>query len=179
MSVKIKFNVKSGNQIVTELTHDEIDSMQAEATRAEAQERHRPLTVEEITGLLIKRQINTLDVDDKTAVRMTEFYPAWESEQAYIVGYKVQYSGRLWRCIQAHTSQDSWAPSTDTASLWERIDEEHDGTLYDPIPYDGNMALENGEYYTQDGVVYLCNRDTGIAVYNALSELVGLYVKAI
>ena len=27
-----------------------------------------------------------------------------------------------------------------------------------------------------DGAVYLCNRDTGIAVYNKLSELVGIYV---
>lgn len=29
------------------------------------------------------------------------------------------------------------------------------------------------------GVTYLCNRDTGIAVYNALSELVGLYVEEV
>ena len=160
-----------------EMTADELSAMQAEATRAEAQERHRPLTVEEITGLLIKQQINTLDVDDRTAVRMTEFYPAWESEQAYTAGYKVQYGGKLWRCIQAHTSQDSWAPSTDTASLWERIDETHTGDQYAPIPYEGNMALTAGLYYTQGGVTYLCNRDTGIAVYNALSELVGLYVE--
>ena len=39
------------------------------------------------------------------------------------------------------------------------------------------MALENGKYYIQDGVTYLCNRDTGNPVYNALSELVGLYVE--
>ncbi len=38
------------------------------------------------------------------------------------------------------------------------------------------MALENGKYYIEDGIVYYCNRDTGIAVYNKLSELVGIYV---
>ena len=160
-----------------EMTADELSAMQAEAARYEAQERNRPLTVEEITGLLIKQQINTLDVDDQTAVRMTEFYPEWASGQAYTAGYKVQYGGKLWRCIQAHTSQDSWVPSTDTASLWERIDEEHTGGQYDPIPYEGNMAMTAGLYYTQGGVTYLCTRDTGIAVYNALSELVGLYVE--
>ena len=57
------------------------------------------------------------------------------------------------------------------------IDETHDGTKYDPIPYDGNMALEAGKHYTQGGVIYLCNRSTGQTVYNALSELVGLYVE--
>ena len=162
-----------------DLDADEIAAMQAEATSAEAQERHRPLTESEVSRIIIRQQINTLDVDDQTAVRMTEFYPAWESGQAYTAGYKVQYGGKLWRCIQAHTSQDSWAPSTDTASLWERIDEEHDGTLYDPIPYDGNMALTAGLYYIQNGVTYLCNRDTINPVYNALVDLVGVYVEVV
>ena len=167
------------NGVIRDMTSDELSTMQADAARYEAQERHRPLTESEVSRLIIRQQINTLDVDDQTAVRMTEFYPAWASEQAYTAGYKVQYSGKLWRCIQAHTSQDSWAPSTDTASLWERIDETHTGDQYDPIPYDGNMALTAGLYYTQDGVTYLCTRDTGIAVYNALSELVGLYVEEV
>ena len=52
---------------------------------------------------------------------------------------------------------------TGTESLWERIDETHDGTKYDPIPYSGSMALENGKYYTQDGVTYLCNRQPGVS----------------
>lgn len=55
----------------------------------------------------------------------------------------------------------------------------HDGTKYDPIPYDGNMALESGKYYVQDGVTYLCNRDTGNPVYNALADLVGIYVSVV
>ncbi len=63
-----------------------------------------------------------------------------------------------------------------TDSLYARIDEQHDGTKYDPIPYSGNMALEAGKYYSQSGKTYLCNRDTGNPVYNALADLVGLYV---
>lgn len=47
------------------------------------------------------------------------------------------------------------------------------------IPYNGNMALEAGKYYTQDGVLYLCNRDTGNPVYHPLSALVGLYVEVV
>ena len=167
------------NGVYRDATADAASAMEDAAKRADAAERHRPLTAEEVTRLLIAQQINTLSVDDNTALRMLEFYPAWAADTAYPAGYKVQRNGKLWRCIQAHTSQDSWAPSTDTASLWERIDEEHTGDQYDPIPYEGNMALVSGLYYSQDGVVYLCNRDTGIAVYNALSELVGLYVEKV
>jgi hypothetical protein len=39
------------------------------------------------------------------------------------------------------------------------------------------MALENGKYYSQDGVIYYCNRDTVNPVYSALKDLVGLYVE--
>ena len=88
----------------------------------------------------------------------------------------MQYGGKLWRCLQAHTSQEGWEPEN-AAALWEEICETHDGTQYDPIPYSGNMALESGKYYIQDHVIYLCTRDTGNPVYNQLAELVGLYVE--
>ena len=67
-------------------------------------------------------------------------------------------------------------PGIDTAALYTRIDETHAGTLEDPIPYSGNMALENQKYYSQDGIVYLCVRDTVNPVYHALKDLLGLYL---
>lgn len=161
------------------LSAEEIASIKSEQAAYEAAERIRPMTTEEVTAMLIKQQINALEVDDTTALRMVEFYPEWVAGQAYTAGYKVQYGGKLWRCRQAHTSQSGWEPSNATASLWERINETHDGTMDDPIPYDGNMALESGKYYYQDYTIYLCNRDTVNPVYNPLSELVGLYVETV
>lgn len=169
---------KYANDQYIELTDEEIAQLQAEAAKAEAQERHRPLTESEVMSLLLRQQVNTIAVDDQTAVRMTEFYPEWQVGQAYTAGFKCQRGGKLCRCIQAHTSQDGWEPEN-AASLWEYIDETYAGDQYDPIPYSGNMALESGKYYTQDGVIYLCIRDTGNPVYNALSELVGLYVEIV
>lgn len=116
---------------------------------------------------------------DSEALEAVTLHPEWAAGQAYAAGYKVQYGGKLWRCIQAHTSQAGWEPSTVTASLWEEICETHDGTLADPIPYDGNMALMAGLYYIQDYVIYLCTRDTVNPVYNPLAELVGIYVNNI
>ena len=170
---------KCVNGEIINMTAEEISAIEAESAKFEAYERTRPLTAEEVTAMLIRQQINGLAVDDNTALRMREFYPEWTSGQAYTAAYKVQYGGNLWRCVQAHTAQSGWEPSTATASLWEQICESHDGTMADPIPYSGNMALENGKYYTQDGVTYLCTRDTGNPVYNALADLVGIYVDTV
>lgn len=117
-------------------------------------------------------------LSDSEALEAVSLHPAWAIGKDYPAGHKVQRNGRLWRCIQAHTSQTGWEPEN-AASLWEGIDETHAGTLADPIPYEGNMALVAGLYYVQDGMVYLCNRDTVNPVHNALSELVGLYVEMV
>ena len=166
------------NGVYRELTAEEIAEIEEAQAVWEATERTRPLTAEEVTAMLIKQQINTLNVDDNTALRMTTFYPEWAANAEYTTGYKVQRSGRLWRCLQTHTSQAGWEPEN-AASLWTEICETHSGTLEDPIPYNGNMALESGKYYSQDGKVYSCTRDTVNPVYNALSELVGLYVEEV
>ena len=164
------------NGIICEMTTAEITAMQDAAAQAEAEEKRRLLSFSEVQEMLVRQQINTLTVDDNTALRMVEFYPEWSAGQAYTAGYKAHRGGKLWRCLQAHTAQTGWEPEN-AASLWTEICESHDGTKYDPIPYNGNMALQSGKYYTQNNILYLCNRDTVNPVYNALAELVGLYVE--
>ena len=164
----------NGNYI--ELAQEELAQMGKEARLAAIAERTRPLTAEEVTAMLIRQQINGLTVDDNTALRMREFYPEWAAGVDYTAGYKVQRGGKLWRCLQSHTSQTGWEPENAPA-LWTEICESHAGTLNDPIPYSGNMALESGKYYSQSGAVYLCTRDTVNPVYSALADLVGLYVE--
>lgn len=167
------------NGIIREMTAEEIAALQEAQARAGAEEKHRPLSQEEVTTMLLRQQINTLAVDDATAYRMREFYPEWAEGQSYTVGYKLLYGGSLYKVIQAHTSQAGWKPGVGTESLFTRIDETHDGTKYDPIPYNGNMELFAGKYYTQSGQTYHCTRDTGTAVYHPLAELVGIYVEVV
>lgn len=161
-----------------DMTAEEVAAMKTEAVKWQMAERKRPLTAEEVTALLIRQSVNTLDVDDNTALRMMDYYPAWAENTAYTVGYKVTYNGRLWRVVQAHTSQVGWEP-TNVPAMWESINETHSGTEADPIPYEGNMALTNGLYYVQEYVVYRCIRDTGAPIYHALADLVGVYVEEV
>lgn len=163
------------NGVYRDATAEELARLEAENRRAKLEEASRPLRSEEVLAMLIAQQINTLEVGDNTALRMVEFYPEWATDTAYPAGYKVQHGGKLWRVLQAHTSQTGWEPENAPA-LWTEICETHDGTLADPIPYDGNMALTAGMYYIQDYVIYLCTRDTVNPVYNPLAELVGIYV---
>lgn len=164
------------NGAFADMTADEIAAMEAESAQAAAEEKRRPLTLPEVQEMMVRAQINTLAVDDATALRMMAYYPDWTVGTAYAAGDRVVYNGDLYKVLQAHTAQDTWQPGAGTESLYTRIDEQHDGTKYDPIPYSGNMALEAGKYYIQSGKTYLCNRDTGNPVYHALADLVGIYV---
>lgn len=122
-------------------------------------------------------------LDDKTALSAVSLFPVWEDcVEARLIeapeGFRFSYNGYLYRCKNPNpTFQQNWVPGEGTESLYERIEVEHEGTLEDPMPYTGNMELLAGKYYEQDGVVYLCNRNTETAVYNKLAELVGLYVE--
>ena len=101
---------------VPDPTAEELAKMGADAVRARMEERTRPMTESEVTRLLIAQQINTLEVDDNTALRMVEFYPEWAAGTAYTAGYKVRRDGKLWKVIQAHTAQVGWEPEN-AASL--------------------------------------------------------------
>jgi hypothetical protein len=156
----------------------ELSAMKSAATAAALQERSRPLTAAEVTAMLLSQQVNTLTVDDNTALRMLEFYPEWTPGTAYAVGFMVQYDSKLWRTLQAHTAQVGWEPEN-APSLWEQIVRNYAGTEDDPVPYDGNMRLEAGKYYIQNDVIYLCIRDTGNPVYHALADLIEIYVEVV
>lgn len=166
------------NGTYRDMTAEEIAEMEKGARIAAISERSRPLTADEVNLMVIAQQINTLPVDDSTALRMQSFYPEWMENTTYTMGYKVQRGGKLWRCLSAHGSIATWEPEN-APSLWETINDTHEGTIDDPIPYDGNMALESGKHYIQDNTIYLCIRDTVNPVYNALADLVGLYVEIV
>lgn len=126
-----------------------------------------------------KAQINTMSLSDNEALEVREFYPEWEAGNTVQTGEKYNYNGDLWQVVQSHTTQVGWEPSLSTSSLWKHIDEEHEGTKDDPIPYDPPMELFDGKYYKQDGILYKCTRDSQIPMSHNLSELVGLYVELV
>lgn len=50
--------------------------------------------------------------EDATALDLIELFPAYKAGTAYVVGDRIRYGGKLYRVVQAHTSQADWAPDT-------------------------------------------------------------------
>lgn len=174
------------NGVIRDMTSEEEAQYAEMAAREAAEAKHSPISESEVMSMLIKQQINSITVDDQTALRMRRYYPTFAELVGQTVkqGTKFRADGSenadLYKTIQPElTIQAHYPPGEGTESLYTRIDEIHDGTKYDPIPYEGNMTLYNGKYYIEGGVTYLCNRDTGNPVYNKLSELIGIYVEVI
>lgn len=127
-------------------------------------------------------QMQAQSLDDAQALTVKAIYPQWQEiiGQTVKMGYKFLYGDVLHKTLQDNLLiQEQYIPGEGTESLYAVINETNAGTQEDPISYAGNMALENGKYYVQDSVIYLCNRDTEIPVYQDLKDLVGLYVEKV
>lgn len=170
------------NRIYHPYTSEQLAEIKLEKEKAELIASRLPMTSTEVMDFFIRSQVNTVDVPDQTSLRMMNFYPTFSDIVGQTVkqGFKFVYEDKLYKTAQTNLLiQSHYTPGTGTESLYTRIDLEHTGRAYDPIPYDGNMILESGKYYSQNGVLYLCDRDSGTAVHHALSDLVGLYVSKI
>ena len=143
-------------------------------------ERTPEVQVEVQQAAVLVSQMQAQSLDDADAITVKAIYPQWEDciEKTVALGYKFLYEDILYKTIQdSLLIQEQYIPGEGTESLYAVLDETHAGTKEDPIPYNGNMELENGKYYSQDGVTYMCNRDTEIPVYQPLADLVGIYVQ--
>lgn len=163
-------------------TPEELAKFRKAETLARIQERSRPLSEGEVISMLLSQQVQEIEVDDNTALRMKSYYPTFEASVGRTVkkGFKFTYADKLWSVVQPEMMiQGHYPPGIGMESLYAEICEIHDGTMEDPIPYSGNIALEKGKYYIQDGEIYRCTRDTVNPVYHALRDLVGLYVEVV
>ena len=142
-----------------EMTPEEITAMQEAAARAEANEKCRPLSLSEVQEMMVRAQINTLTVDDNTALRMVEFYPEWAADTAYTAGYKVQHGGTLYKCVQAHTSQADWTPDA-TQALWVVVSIEEFPEWVQPTG--AHDAYNIGDKVTYNGQHYVCTSNANV-----------------
>lgn len=132
-----------------------------------------------VEELVTKQWNERTDISNEEALDYMMIVYEWEHYLGQLIpaGRIVAYDGKLWRVRQEHTVLEHYAPSLETSSLYEIIDKEHSGELNDPIPYNPPMEIFNGKYYTENGVIYRCTRDSGTALSHPLSALVGVYVE--
>lgn len=146
-----------------------------------------PDMYEMVSAVRMMVQPQLASLPDNEAVNVKALYDPWVSKIGKEIkkDNKVYYDDKLFKARQnINPVLENHPPGSGTQSLYEEINETHAGTLEDPIPYNSEhdplfsgMELEEGKYYIQDGITYLCTRNTDIAVYADLKDLVGIYVE--
>lgn len=99
---------------------------------------------------------------DEQAISVSSLWPEWSVESvSYKVDDVVRHADHLWRCEQAHTSQESWTPDA-APSLWSQIDIAGDGVDVWTQPTGAHNAYNIGDrvhYPDADGPIYVSTID--------------------
>lgn len=171
-------NFRYISEKIQELTEEEKEELFIKPQEINAEKERQQKMLEDM--MKQAQQVAFLiELPDEEAVKVVYCYDEWQTDVLYKVGDRVQMDGKLWKCRQEHTSQADWKPRIDTASLWEVIDEQHEGTIGDPIPYDQTMTVYKDKYYIEDEKIYKCIRDSGQPLYATCESLVGNYFELV
>lgn len=180
--------IKTRNQIVIHKDGMSTYNPTEEMILADGWVEYVPPTVEpkksraQVMQEIVLEQYNArTDIPDAEALDRSVVIFDWENYIGKTLneGQCVVFNEEVYRVRQTHTVQEHYAPGLDTASLYEVIVLTATGTENDPIPYTPPMEIEEGKYYTQFDVLYLCTRSSGTALAHELYDLRGHYVELI
>lgn len=115
-------------------------------------------------------------LDDTDALDGVELFKSWAVGVEYAADERVRYGDKLYRCVQAHTSQADWTPDA-TPALWTEV------ALPGEIPVwkqptgaqDAYVKGDKVHYPDADGPVYRSTMDGNVwapEAYHAAWEVV-------
>lgn len=163
------------SQELNELLNGEEWTWDEAETPSESQDYIQVAAVKNLMAVT-KAGIQTMNLSNSEIYKVVDVFPAWEEYigKEMAKGTKFRYNGKPYVCIQTvNPVLEIYPPSDGTKANYGLISE-HDGTLADPIPYERNMILEKGKYYTQFDVLYECITDSIVGYDVDLSGLAAL-----
>lgn len=98
---------------------------------------------------------------DEQAAKVPALYKAWEIGVDYAVGDKVQHNGVLYKCLQPHTSQETWNPA-DAPSLWAKVLVPDDGTIAEWEQPESTNPYMKGDEVTHNGKTWVSDVDNNV-----------------
>ena len=115
-------------------------------------------------------------LDDETALDVLVLFQEWQSGKAYAADERIRYGDKLYRCVQAHTSQADWTPDV-TPALWTEVAKPGEIPVWKQPSgaQDAYMKGDRVHYPTKEDPVYICTVDYNVyapdvygwEVYNA------------
>ena len=112
-----------------------------------------------------------ISLSDEDALGCVELFPAWAVDADYTVDERVRYGGKLYRCVQAHSSQADWTPDA-TPALWTEIAKPGEIPVWRQ-PTGAQDAYNKGDkvhYPDADGAVYVSLIDNNVWSPDAYPE---------
>lgn len=115
----------------------------------------------EVTSLVFVKLAESEQLDDVTLVEHAEQFPEW----AFPVQYKeksiCRHCSKLFRCLQAHASQESWTPDA-SPSLWKEIGDPTEEWPQWSQPVGATDAYGLGDKVTHNGKRWTSNQDGNV-----------------
>lgn len=98
-------------------------------------------------------------LSDEDALEAIELYPAWKTGTAYTVDERIRYGETLYRCVQAHTSQDNWTPDI-TPALWAVVSLDEFPEWVQPTG--AQDAYQRGDKVSHNGKHWISTVDSNV-----------------
>ena len=116
---------------------------------------------------VIESAVSAYNMDDAAALSVAELFPKWETGKEYTIGNRVQHDGKLYECVNSHTSQADWTPPA-AVSLWDEVKVDPE-TGYDEWqqPTGAHDAYNTGDRVIYNGSVYESKIDGNVWALDA------------
>lgn len=139
-------------------TQDELDEQEAATVKTELQTlavnaRMMSLAGDDLVETKNTYQTKLRSISDGAALKMPEVFPHWNgNSKEYILNDKVLYNNVLYKVITAHTSQESWTP-TSAPSLFAKV-LTSEGEILDWEQPDSTNPYMKGDKVKFNGKIY-------------------------
>lgn len=114
----------------------------------------------ELRGLIEKAVASLTDED---ALDCPTLYPKWAAGITVIVGDRLEYGGKLYKCVQAHTTAAAWPPDT-TPALWTEVAKPGEIPVWKQPTgaHDAYMTGDKVHYPGENDPVYVSTVDNNV-----------------
>ena len=102
-------------------------------------------------------------LNDEDALEAVALFPTWMPGANYQTDQRIRCGEKLYRCVQAHTSQDGWAPPA-VPALWTEVARSGEIPVWRQ-PAGAQEAYNTGDlvhYPDADSPVYRCIIDNNV-----------------
>lgn len=105
---------------------------------------------------LLEKQSDQLS--DEEILQVPVFVEHWQTNTIYEVGKRVNHNGIIYKCLTAHTSQDTWTPEA-APSLWAKVLIPDPGIIPEWEQPDSTNTYSKGDKVTHNGKIWVSDVD--------------------